>query len=209
MPATAPDVPIMTRDEYLAFEADSETKHEFWPLSGDREGRGPVVEVGEAVMLAGAGLAHNQIVSNLTRELGNRLLGQDCRVLSSDLRVKAGTRYYYPDVVALCDTPKLTEDEVETLVNPALLVEVVAPSTSGRDRGKKLHRYTQIESLEEYWIVEQAETLVTRIVRSEEGWLLRFVRGKEVALESEALGVSIPLADVYALVEFPQTGQAV
>ena len=98
-------------------------------------------------------------------------------------------------MVALCEAPKLTEDEVETLVNPSLLVEVVSPSTSGRDRGKKLHRYTQIESLEEYWIVEQVEALVTRIVRSEEGWLLRFVRGEEVALESEALGVSIPLAD--------------
>ena len=70
----------MTRDEYLAFEAESEAKHEFWPLSDDREGRGLVVEVGEAVTLAGAGLAHNQIVSNLTRELGNRLLGRDCRV---------------------------------------------------------------------------------------------------------------------------------
>ena len=155
---------IMTRTEYLAFEEEAETKHEFHAFP---DGGG---DLGLVVAMAGSSLAHNQIVSNLAFELRRRLGERGCRVLTSDLRVQAGTRYYYPDVVALCDEPMIEPDvRPDTLANPLVLIEVASSSTSEVDRGKKLHRYTQIESLQEYWIVEQAEALVTRIVRSDAG----------------------------------------
>ncbi|MGI9174627.1 MAG: Uma2 family endonuclease [Rhodothermales bacterium] len=190
---------IMTRAEYLAFEEEAKAKHEFYafPDSGD--------DLGLVVAMAGASLAHNQIVSNLAFGLRRHLHDRDCRVLTSDLRVQAGNRYYYPDVVALCDEPAIEPDvRPDTLVNPLVLVEVASSSTSEVDRGKKLRAYAQLESLREYWMVEQDEPVITHATRSGDGWEVRFVRGLEGTLESPALDVVLPMADVYVLVDFPK-----
>ena len=194
------DTRIMTRAEYLAFEEEAERKHEFHPFpdSGD--------DLGLVVAMAGASLVHNQLVSNLGRELGSRLLERGCPVLTSDLRVRAGVRYYYPDVVALCEKPTIEADvRPDTLTNPLVLVEVASSSTSKADRGKKLQTYALIESLQEYWMVEQDEAVVTHATRHGDGWHVRFVRGLEATLESQALDVALPMADVYALVDFPKS----
>ena len=194
------DTRIMTRAEYLAFEEEAERKHEFHPFP---DGGG---DLGLVVAMAGASLVHNQIVFNLGRELGNRLLERGCRVLTTDLRVRAGVRYYYPDVMALCDEPAVEADvRPDTLTNPLVLVEVASSSTSEADRKGKLRAYAQIESLREYWMVEQDEAVVTHATRHGDGWHVRFVRGLEAALESPALDVALPMADVYALVDFPKS----
>ena len=196
------DARIMTRAEYLAFEEEAEIKHEFhaFPDSGD--------DLGLVVAMAGVSLTHNQIVFNVGRELGNRLLERGCRVLTSDLRVQAGTRYYYPDVVALCDEPVMAEGvRPDTLANPLVLVEVASSSTSEVDRSKKLRAYALIESLQEYWMVEQGEPVVTHATRQGDGWHVRFVRGLEATLESPALDVALPMANIYALVDFPKPEQ--
>ena len=190
---------IMTRAEYLAFEEEAETKHEFHAFP---DGGG---DLGLVVAMAGASLVHNQIASNLAFELRRRLSERGCRVLTSDLRVQAGARYYYPDVVALCDEPVIEPDvRPDTLANPLVLVEVASSSTSEMDRGKKLRAYALIESLQEYWMVEQGEPVITHATRQGDGWHVRFVRGLEATLESPALEIALPMAAVYALVDFPK-----
>ena len=86
------------------------------------------------------------------------------------------------------------------LLNPTLVIEIVSDSTVVRDRGDKLHGYTRLESLVEYWIVEQTAAAVTRFMRQDDGWGLRFVDGLDAEIVSEALNVRVPLADVYRLV---------
>lgn len=193
---------IMTRAEYLAFEEEAERKHEFHAFPGSG------ADVGLVVAMAGASFVHNQIVSNLSFELRRRLHERGCRVLTSDLRVQAGVRYYYPDVVAVCGEPVFEEGvRPDTLINPLVLVEVTSSSTSEADRSKKLRAYAQIESLREYWMVEQGEPVITHATRSGDAWHVRFVRGLEATLESPALDVALPMAEVYVLVDFPEPGR--
>lgn len=171
--------------EYLRLDAESETKHEY--------------HAGQVYAMAGASLAHNTIAANLTREMGNRRR-RGCRILQSDLRVHVANEdhdYTYPDVVVVCGEPRLTGEQPDTLLNPTLLVEVASPSTSADDRGWKLRAYTQIESLQEYWIVDQNEPIVTRHRRQGGLWAISFVRGLDAAVESELLTAPLPLADVY------------
>ena len=49
----------------------------------------------------------------------------------SDLRVKVSETglYTYPDVVVVCDEPRYEEPQLDTLLNPTLIVEVLSPST--------------------------------------------------------------------------------
>lgn len=152
--------------------------------------------------MAGASPAHNRIASNLVSALSTRLGARGCRSGVGDLRVRTDDgRYGYPDVVFYCAPPETTDDSPPVLLNPTLLVEIASPSTASRDRGRKMTAYTRIASLAECWIVETDTAEVTRVVRTGDGWALRFVFGLDAVLESEALGVAVPLADVYRLVD--------
>lgn len=58
------------------------------------------------------------------------------------------------------------EDSVgDTLLNPALIVEVLSDSTSQDDRGTKFLRYQLIASLTEYVLVSQHEPVIIRYNR--------------------------------------------
>ena len=190
----------MSVEDYLAFDAAAPEgeRYEYWdgevvPVHGyDETG---------TVAMAGASLNHNQIVSNLVAALHGPMTARGCRSGAGDLRVRTGEgRYGYPDIVYVCGEPEVTDDVPPVLLNPTLLVEVASPSTVGRDRGRKLTAYTRIEGLEEYWMVEPDRAEATRVVRTADGWALRFTFGLDGILGSEALGVSVPLADVYRLV---------
>ena len=63
--------------------------------------------------MAGAGRAHNLIVTNLVRELSNRLRTRDCKIYSSDMRllVSATGLYTYPDVMVVCGKSILVDEQ--------------------------------------------------------------------------------------------------
>ncbi|MDT0632584.1 Uma2 family endonuclease [Rubrivirga sp. S365] len=193
----------MTVEEYLAFDAAAPEgeRYEYWdgvvvPVHGyDETG---------TVAMAGASPAHNQVVLNLSAALHGPMTQRGWRGGVGDQRVRTEAgRYSYPDLVFTCDEPQYTDDNPAVLLNPTLLVEIVSPSTVGRDRGAKLRAYAGIESLVEYWIVEVDAAAVTRIVPQPEGGALRFVEGLDAVVESAALGLAVPLADVYRLVDLP------
>ncbi len=191
----------MTVEEYLAFDAAAPEgeRYEYWngaviPVHGyDETG---------TVAVAGASPTHNQITANLLAVLHNPMTRRGCRAGIGDQRVRTEEgRYGYPDLVFACDEPVYTDDNPPVLLNPTLLVEVVSPSTVGRDRGAKLRAYAGIPSLVEYWIVETEEPAISRVIRQSEGGALRFVAGLDAVLASPALDLEIALEDVYRLVE--------
>jgi len=181
----------MSQGEYLAFEAVSDIKHEYW--------------YGNVYAMAGASPEHNRIVSNFVMTIGPGFRVRGCHVASSDQRVRLGNgAYVYPDVVVACSQPTYTEEKPAALLNPNLVVEVVSSSSINMDRKNKLEAYTQLASLQEYWIVEQDEAAITRVFRKNDLWVLDFVSGLEQVLTSEALGVSVALEDIYTLVDLPR-----
>lgn len=190
MVETMAEPPIrMDDDTYLAFDRSAETKHELWD--------------GEVYAMAGASLAHNRIVRNLVRHLGNALSGSGCEPLPSDMRVRlpGGGRYVYPDVTIVCGPPAL-EGEKDILLNPKTIIEVLSPATAAFDRGDKFIAYRTIPGLDEIVFVSQHERRVECYTRqADDSWLLREYRD-EAAVVLSALSAPLALGLIYEDVEF-------
>jgi Uma2 family endonuclease len=181
----------MTPEEYLAFEKNSEIKHEFCD--------------GEIFAMTGASLNHNRISRNIQRELGMLLKGSSCENLSSDMRVKIQAReqYTYPDIVIACDDILLEKiDGVETLLNPVVIIEILSDSTEAYDRGKKFSRYRLISSFKEYILVSQNHCQVERFVRGDDSWKYFSYEDMNQSLTIDSVDAELLLSDIYYRVGF-------
>ncbi len=100
-------------EEYLERERKAETKSEYVR--------------GETFAMAGASITHGRIISNLMCELGNCLVDSPSEVFLTDLRlvVSAAGMYAYPDVMVVCGDPVTIDRHNDTIVNPAVVVEVL------------------------------------------------------------------------------------
>jgi Uma2 family endonuclease len=165
---------------------------------------------GEAFARADASRAHNLIVGNTVREAGNQLRNGACEVYPSDMRVLIPTTglYTYPDVVIACGTPEFGDEVNDTLLNPTVLFEVLSESTEAWDRGRKSTRYRSIPSLQEYVLLSQTEPSAELYRRRTDGtWILTDVTGLESIVALTSVGVSLPLSEIYARIEFPAPGR--
>ena len=179
----------LTPEEYLAFERKATTKHEY--LNG------------QIVAMSGASFAHNFLTMNTANQLYNQLIGGECQVATSDMRVKVTQidSYFYPDVVVVCGEPRAEDDTFDTLLNPTVVVEVLSPSTETYDRGEKFEHYQQIASLKEYVLISQDKIRVEHYRRQETGWMQTKFRGLEDVLSLLSIGCELRLQDVYRRVE--------
>ncbi len=183
-----------TEAEYLAIERDVETKHEFYR--------------GEIFAMSGASRQHNRITVNVSAILHEQLKNRSCEHYANDMRVKVeSTRLYaYPDVVITCHEPRFLDKEVDTLLNPQVIIEVLSDSTEKYDRGKKFELYRHIPTLREYILVSQDHAHVDRFALNEQGqWVLNDATGLEASIELTAIDCRLPLVEVYAKVEFEPT----
>src|SRR5947207_1184881 len=107
----------VTPQEYLSLERKSPTRNEYFR--------------GEIFAMAGTSREHNLIAGNINGEIRNQILDRPCESYASDMRVlvDATGLYTYPDVVVVCGEPKFLDREVDTLLNPMVLFEVLSEST--------------------------------------------------------------------------------
>jgi Uma2 family endonuclease len=184
--------------EYLAIEVASEGRHEFHD--------------GEMFAMSGGSYWHNLVKDNLAHAIRNRLAGRGCTVLTSDQRVKVDATglYTYPDVVVFCGKPVFEDGVHYSAVNPLVLAEVLSDSTEKYDRGVKFGHYRQLPSVEEYLVLAQDRVSVERYRRQTAGdpgsWLLIAVTDPAGTVDFDSLGVAVPVAEIYAGVEFPHAG---
>ena len=185
-----------TVEEYFAIEESSAVRHEFYG--------------GEIFAMAGASLAHNRIVGNVYAALRARLAASPCETFSSDLRVRTpGGLYTYPDLLVVCGGVELsTDDRLDTVLNPTLIVEVLSDSTSDYDRGGKFALYRELPSLREYLLVEQTTLLVEHYTNpaltgggARAEWPRRQYADAQTHITLASLGIDLPLAEIYARVE--------
>lgn len=122
--------------------------------------------------MSGASLEHNLISVNVVSGLYNQLSDRGCRVFTSDMRVgiSAGDSYFYPDVTVVCEKPQFEDSELDILINPIVVVEVLSPSIEMYDRGVKFNRYKQLRSLQEYILISQDRVRIEHYCRSGSMW---------------------------------------
>ncbi len=183
-----------TPEEYLALERSCETKHEYYN--------------GEIFAMGGASKQHVLIVTNLVVELGSKLKEGPCTVYSADLRVQVAPTglYTYPDVIVLCDEPRFSDEQQDTLLNPALIIEVLSESTKDYDRGGKFEQYRTIESFVEYLLIAQDRPQVEHHTRQPDGsWILFETNSLEDTIQLRSVPCSLRVADIYAKIDFGAT----
>ncbi|MBF0200259.1 MAG: Uma2 family endonuclease [Desulfamplus sp.] len=183
----------ITPDEYLEIDSNSDIRHEYFN--------------GDIFAMTGSSLRHNIINTNISRELGNRLIAKNsnCNVLSNDMRVKVQEieKYTYPDIAVVCGEIELEDGKFDTLMNPVIIIEILSDSTEAYDRGKKFFHYRLIPSLQEYILVSQYFCLVERFIRKDDAtWNLSSYDRMEQTLRIESIGCDVPLSDIYRWIEF-------
>jgi Uma2 family endonuclease len=131
--------------------------------------------------------------------------GRDCRVYMADMRVNISSsgRYTYPDVVTVCGEQRFEDSEVDTLLNPNVIVEVLSDSTETYDRGEKFDHYRTIASLREYVLVAQNSMRVDHYTLRDGQWVFSALTAAEDRLSLASVGCEISLAEIYEDVEFP------
>jgi Uma2 family endonuclease len=121
-------------------------------------------------------------------------------MFSANMRVLATPSglYTYPDLSVASEEPQFVDSQVDTLINPTLLVEVLSPSTEDYYRGKKTKLYRAIPSLQELLLVAQDSYEVELYRRQTDGsWSLIEAKGLESAITLTSIGYTLELGELY------------
>lgn len=183
-----------TIEEYLEYENASLEKHEYY--------KGEIFLLhghGEMLAMSGAGHNHNEIFSNIFGELAYRLKGHKCKPYGSDMRlnIPENTLFTYPDISIYCKEFSDKPDDKVTK-SPAVIIEILSPSTKNYDKGEKFQLYRDIATLKEYILID-SEKIHVEIFRINDNahWELEEHKKIEEALLLKTVQLSIPLTEIY------------
>jgi Uma2 family endonuclease len=179
---------MYSEEEYLRLENDAFEKSEFFQ--------------GKIVKMAGAAPNHNRIKENVIGEIYPALKkGKSCKSYSSDQRIHipSNSLYTYPDIIIVCGSNKFAELDRNTLVNPSVIIEILSPSTSEYDRSKKFRLYRDIETLQEYVIVDSLtiEALVYRRTPDNQWLLADDAFSLTDTITIQTIGATLQMTDLY------------
>jgi Uma2 family endonuclease len=183
--------PRYTLEEYFELELASEERYEYFN--------------GEVFCMSGVSPNHAQIESNLNLALRLALRERGCPVFPANIRIKvpAAPPYRYPDLAVVCDKPTYEEiGGIEALTNPALLIEVLSPSTEAYDRGDKFTYYKSIPSFREYLLVAQHRAHITHYFKQADKWEYEETNDLTSNLYLPSIDCTLALSEVYRDIEF-------
>jgi Uma2 family endonuclease len=187
---------FVTPEEYLAQERAAEYKSEY------REG--------EVIPMTGASRRHNLITGNIYAGLHAQFRQKSGEVYQSDMRVKISEsgRYVYPDVVVVQDAPLLEDAELDTLLNPTVIFEVLSESTERYDRGEKFEHYRTLDSLSDYVLVAQDRIHVEHFARQlDHSWLYTEYKSPADTVPIPSIDCTLSVEEIYAKVELDHPGE--
>lgn len=181
-----PKYNYVSPEDYLLKERVSEVKHEYYK--------------GEVFAMSGASWEHNVIAKNVNTLVLPFLKGKPCDMFGSDLRIHIpeNTLYTYPDFSIICGKPETTDKEEDTIVKPSALIEILSKSTRDYDRGTKFNLYRNIQTLQEYILIDSTKISVEVFKKQEDGkWLLSEFKQVSDSFVISTIGLTLQLSDVY------------
>jgi Uma2 family endonuclease len=172
----------LSLEGFLAWENQQVERHEF--------------HRGEVFAMVGGRRIHERVIANLSRWLGNQLEGSACQVFVAGMKLQiADDTVLYPDVMVTCDRADLRADLA--LRSPALVIEVLSPSTQAYDRSQKFALYRRLDSLQEYILVDPDTRRIDGFRRGADGlWVLHDMSQDE-AMHCASVGCRVALADIF------------
>lgn len=188
-----------------------EEYHQLEQLSSDRKYE--YID-GVAYMMSGGSIEHDQIRRNIESALARQLRTGSCRVFGVDVQVLLGTKkngrphFVYPEATVSCKESDRRRGNTR-IEAPRVVVEVLSPSTEGRDRGIKFKAYQHCPTIQEIVLVNQYLPYVEVWQRDEnqpenlKAWSNRHYGAGE-AVELVSINIQIPVEDIYLDVDFAE-----
>jgi Uma2 family endonuclease len=176
----------MTVEEYFAF-TDTRPDNEKWELID-----------GEPVLNASPSNLHQIILGNLIFLLGTiQRRQQQLWEASPGIGVKVSdTSLPEPDVFIVPAGAAKRDPYGRETSNVIVTFEILSPSTADHDLRWKRTAYTSLPSLTHYIVVAQDAVDVVVFAR-EAGFAERHFRSPDDSIELPALGIALPLAEIY------------
>ena len=180
----------LTPEAYLTWERKQPFKNEY--------------HNGQIIAMSGASRWHNCITVDIAVQLSSQLMGKECEVYISQMRVRTSPKvsYFYPDVIVVRGEPRFEDDTFDTLLNPIVVIEVLSTSTAAFDRGEKFESYKQLASLQEYILISQDNVRVEHYYRQEKQWNHNTFQRREDLLFLASIECEVPLRAIYRRVVF-------
>ena len=171
---------LWTVEDFLAFEAQEPERYEFVD--------------GVVRMMTGGSVAHSIIKSNMAHRSTPRWARVPVLPFVDELKVVTETAVMYPDVVVACGPLAPDDDRIS---DPAVVVEVLSPTTERHDRIAKWREYQRIGSLQHLVLIAQKERRIEVQSRTEAGWELVAIEPPDDAVALEGLGATLSLEEIY------------
>ena len=161
---------------------------------------------GEIYLLASPSFRHQLVVKEIAGHFYNYFRKRPCQALTAPLDIRLfgfATKFeedpniVQPDVVVICDEDKVNEENKYEGI-PTLIVEVLSPSTKGKDMAVKLHLYMKSGVLE-YWIVDPENKIINQYSFSQERDIESFntFREGDTVKSTVFEGLELPLKDIF------------
>ncbi|MFN0216579.1 MAG: Uma2 family endonuclease [Saprospiraceae bacterium] len=188
---TMTDTRPMTVEEYIEFEERSEIRHEFID--------------NQLIPMPGTTRFHNTICLNLSMLLRLLLKPGDFNLFQENVKVQiaSGKDYTYPDVVITNDPIDLDGSDAYLIRRPCVIMEVLSKTSRIEDSADKFIRYKNIESLQNYILVDSEKAWVEVRYKTAEGeWEANTYFMSDGIFPIPALDLELKLADVYEGINF-------
>jgi Uma2 family endonuclease len=203
-----------TEPEYLLLHETAKEYHtprrisyeEYLSLVNSSEQRYELID-GEIYLMASPGFNHQVVVNEIAGRFYNYFKGKPCCSLTAPLDIKLfgfATKFeedpnvVQPDVIVICDPEKVNEDNKYEGI-PTLVVEVLSPSTKGKDMVIKLNLYMK-SGVMEYWVVDLDNRNIFQYSFSGERDILslNFLKNGDTVKSVVFEGLEIPVSDLSA-----------
>ena len=156
-----------TWDDYCTWPDD-----ERWEIIG-----------GEAFVMSPAPtLRHQSIAAALTHLLFAFFTNHPCKVFPAPTDVKLSENdIVQPDLLIVCDEKQMKRTHIEGA--PALIIEILSPSTTIHDKGRKMDLYAA-GGVKEIWLITPHPAMVEVFTLKDKSYFLNHVFGRDDILKS-------------------------
>ena len=167
-------------------------------LNRDDEVRFELID-GVIHMMAPPAQAHQEVSGELHLQLANFLKSKPCKVLYSPFGVRLNAKtgdntILEPDLLVVCDMSKL--DGKSCNGAPDMVIEIMSPSTSKKDKTIKFNKYLQA-GVRELWYVDPADKTVSVYILKDGEYVARAYDNTETVPVHVLEGCMINLPEVF------------